>query len=187
MRLIVGITGATGAVYGIRLLEVLRDKGVESHLVVTEWGERTIALETKYSVEYVKSLASQVHSPSDLAASISSGSYPVKGMAIVPCSMKTLSAIAHGYSESLVARAADVTIKEHRPLVLVARETPLSAIHIENMLNLSRLGVTVMPPMPAFYFRPRSIDDLVNHLVGKILDRFEIDHDLFPRWDASNH
>lgn len=187
MRLVVGITGATGAIYGIRTLEALRSSGVESHLVISPWGEKTIEAEASHSVEAVKALAFRCYDPSDLGAPISSGSYLTEGMVIVPCSMKTLAAIANGYSENLIERAADVTIKEHRPLVLVVRETPLSAIHLENMLKLARLGVTIMPPMPAFYCGPRSIDDIVNHLVGKVLDKFNIQHDLFQRWGSSEH
>ncbi|MCR4402045.1 MAG: UbiX family flavin prenyltransferase [Firmicutes bacterium] len=187
MRLVVGITGATGAIYGIRVLEALKAGGIESHLVISPWGEKTIEVETSYSVATVKALASHCHDPSALDAPISSGSYLTAGMIIAPCSMKTLAAIANGYSENLLERAADVTIKESRPLVLVVRETPLSAIHLENMLKLARLGVTIMPPVPAFYCRPRSIDDVVNHLVGKILDRFGLSHDLFPRWGSCEH
>lgn len=184
MRLIVGITGATGAIYGIRLLEALRDKAVETHLVLSSWGARTVELETRYSVAEVKALATRWYSPEDLAAPISSGSFVVDGMVIAPCSMKTLAGVVHGYSDNLIVRAADVTIKEQRPLVLVARETPLSPIHLKNMLDLARLGVTIMPPMPAFYCKPQSVDDVVNHLVGKILDRFGIMHDLFVRWGS---
>lgn len=187
MRLVVGITGATGAIYGIRTLEALRSRGVESHLVISPWGEKTIEVETSHRVEAVRALASHCYDPSDLGAPISSGSYLTEGMVIVPCSMKTLAAIANGYSENLIERAADITIKQHRPLVLVVRETPLSAIHLENMLKLARLGVTIMPPMPAFYCGLRSIDDIVNQLVGKVLDRFNIQHDLFQRWGSSEH
>ncbi|MGE5585884.1 MAG: UbiX family flavin prenyltransferase [Bacillota bacterium] len=184
MRLVVGITGATGAIYGIRMLDALRSAGVESHLVVSPWGERTIEVETPHTVETVKALASCCYDHSDLAAPISSGSYLTDGMVIVPCSMKTLAAVGNGYSSNLIERAADVTIKEGRPLVLVVRETPLSAIHLESMLKLARLGVTIVPPMPAFYCHPRSVDDIVNQLVGKVLDRFGVPHGLFPRWGA---
>ncbi|MGE5586762.1 MAG: UbiX family flavin prenyltransferase [Clostridia bacterium] len=187
MRLVVGITGATGAIYGIRVLEALKSSGVESHLVISSWGEKTIEVETSHSVEAVKALASHCHDPSDLDAPISSGSHLTEGMIVVPCSMKTLAGIANGYSENLIERAADVTIKEHRPLVLVVRETPLSAVHLENMLKLARLGVTIMPPVPAFYCHPQSVDDIVNHLVGKILDRFGLRHDLFQRWGSCEH
>lgn len=184
MRLVVAITGATGAIYGIRLLEALKDRGMESCLVVSKWAERTITAETSHSVDDVRSLSTHWYEPDDLAAPISSGSYATAGMVIAPCSMKTLGAIANGYSDNLVARAADVTMKERRPLVLVPRETPLSAIHLENMLKLARLGVTIMPPMPAFYCNPQSVDDIVNHLVGKVLDVFGVDHNLFRRWKA---
>jgi 4-hydroxy-3-polyprenylbenzoate decarboxylase len=182
VRVVVGITGATGVIYGIRLLQAFMDAGVESHLVVSEWGGKTIEVETSYTIEEVKSLATYCYDPLDLTASIASGSLLIDGMVIAPCSMKSLAAIATGYSENLISRAADVTIKEQRPLVLVVRETPLSAVHLENMLKLARLGVAIMPPMPAFYCRPQSIDDVVNHLVGKILDRFCIKHNLFSRW-----
>lgn len=182
MRLIVGMTGATGAVYGIRLLEVLRNFGVETHLVMSPWAERTIALETDRSPEAVKSLAAVTYRPGDLAALISSGTFRTSGMVIVPCSMRTLASIASGLSDNLLVRAADVCLKEGRPLVLAVRETPLNAIHLENMLKLSRAGATIMPPVPAFYGRPASIDDLVDHFVGRLLDRFGIEHTLYRPW-----
>lgn len=182
MRLIVGMTGATGAVYGIRLLEILHSSGVETHLVMSPWAERTIALETDHSPEAVRSLASVVHRPGDLAALISSGTFRTSGMVIVPCSMRTLASIASGLSDNLLVRAADVCLKEGRPLVLAARETPLNAIHLENMLKLSRAGAIIMPPVPAYYGRPASIDDLVDHFVGRLLDRFGIEHTLYRPW-----
>ena len=182
MRLIVGITGSTGVIYGIRMLETLKKLNVETHLIMSRWGERCIPMETEYTVDYVKSLATDTSDEKNMAASVSSGTHRVDGMIVAPCSMKTLSAIANGYDDTLVARAAGVTIKESRKLILMVRETPLSAIHLENMLKLSRLGVVILPPVTEFYTKPKSIDDIVNHGVGKCLDQFNIEHDLYPRW-----
>ena len=182
MRLIIGITGSTGAIYGIRMLETLKKLGVETHLIMSEWGEKCISMETEYTVDYVKSLASNLSDEKNMASSVSSGTHKVDGMIVAPCSMKTLSAIASGYDDTLVARAASVTIKESRKLILMVRETPLSAIHLENMLKLSRIGVVILPPVTEFYTKPRSIDDVVNHGVGKCLDQFDLEHDLYPRW-----
>ncbi len=182
MKIVVGISGATGPIYGIRLLEVLKDFGVETHLILSQWAEKTIAVETDYSVDDVKKLASHVYASSNQAAIISSGSFRTDGMAIVPCSMKTLAAISHGYSDNLLSRAADVILKERRKLVIVPRETPLSEIHLENMLKLARMGAVILPPMPAFYNKPASIDDLVNHSVSRILDQFGIENALSKRW-----
>src|SRR5215467_9710846 len=161
MRIIVGITGATGAVLGIRTLQVLRDAGVETHLVMSKWGARTLLHETPHTVDYVKSLATHVYGGSDQGAAISSGSFLTDGMLIAPCSVRTLSAIAHGYGDNLIHRAADVVLKERRKLVLAVRESPLSDIHLENMLKLSRMGVVIAPPALAFYSRPQSLDDLI--------------------------
>jgi 4-hydroxy-3-polyprenylbenzoate decarboxylase len=180
-RLIVGITGATGAVYGVRLLQALRATGVESHLVVSRWGARTLLHETPHSLAEVKAMATRAYSDNDQGAALSSGSFQTLGMVIAPCSMKTLSAIAHGHSDDLIHRAADVVIKERRRLVLVVREAPLSEIHLENMLKLARMGVVITPPVPAFYNHPRSIDDLVDHTVGRLLDLFDIHVDT-ARW-----
>jgi flavin prenyltransferase len=180
-RLIVGITGATGAVYGVRLLQALRATGVESHLVVSRWGARTLLHETPHSLAEVKAMATRAYSDNDQGAALSSGSFLTLGMVIAPCSMKTLSAIAHGHSDDLIHRAADVVIKERRRLVLVVREAPLSEIHLENMLKLARMGVVITPPVPAFYNHPRSIDDLVDHTVGRLLDLFDIHVDT-ARW-----
>ena len=177
-----GISGASGAIYGIRLLEELKKREVETHLIVSRWGAVTIAEETDYSVEQVKSLADKVYEEDDMSAAVSSGSFKTDGMVIVPCSMKTLSGIANGYAEDLLVRAADVCIKEKRKLILVVRETPLNAIHLENMLKLSRTGVDIMPPVPAFYSRPRSIDDIVDHTVGRIMDHIGLENRLFKRW-----
>ena len=184
MRLIVGITGSTGVIYGIRLLEVLKKLNVETHLIMTEWATKCIVMETDHDADYVKSLANSVSDEYNMAASVSSGTHKVNGMIVAPCSMKTLSSIANGYDETLVARAAAVTIKEDRKLVLMVRETPLSAINIENMLKLARLRVVILPPVTEFYTKPKTIDDIVNHGVGKCLDQFDIEHDLYPRWGS---
>lgn len=184
MKLIIGITGSTGVIYGIRMLETLKKLGVETHLIMSEWGEKCISMETEHSPEYVKSLANTTSDSKNMAASVSSGTHRINGMIVAPCSMKTLAAIANGYDDTLVARSAGVTIKEGRKLILMARETPLSAIHLENMLKLSRLGVVILPPVTEFYTNPKTIDDIVNHGVGKCLDQFDIDHDLYPRWGS---
>ncbi len=182
-RIIVAITGATGAIYGIRLLEALRTcSGVETHLVLSAWAKKTIALETDYTVEAVEALADHNHDQRDVGAPIASGSFPTAGMAIIPCSMKTLAAVAHGLAENLIVRAADVMLKERKKLILVPRETPLSTIHLENMLAVTRAGVCLIPPMPAFYNHPATIDDLVNHLVGRVMDQFGLPHNLVRRW-----
>ena len=182
MELIIGISGSTGVIYGIRMLEVLKELGIDTHLIMSEWGMKCIPMETQHDVEYVKSLATTVSDEKNMAASVSSGTHKVKGMIVAPCSMKTLSSIANGYDETLVARAAGVTIKEQRKLVLMARETPLSAIHLENMLKLARLGVVILPPVTEFYTKPKSISDIVDHGVGKCLDQFDIEHNLYKRW-----
>jgi 4-hydroxy-3-polyprenylbenzoate decarboxylase len=182
MRLIVGLTGATGAIYGVRFLERLREAAVETHLVISRWGARTLTHETPYSREQVEALAHTAYASADMGAAISSGSFMTDGMAIVPCSAKTLAAIAHGYGDSLIHRAADVVLKERRKLVLVVREAPLSDIHLENMLKLSRMGAVILPPMPAFYNNPRSLTDLVDHTVTRILDQFGIDVPGAQRW-----
>ena len=181
-RIIIAISGASGAIYGIRLLEALREKRVETHLILSEWAYVTIKIETNYLLEEVKKLASCSYSAKDLTASLASGSFSIQGMVIIPCSMKTLAAIACGYVDNLISRAADITIKEGRKLVLVPRETPLNAIHLENMLKLSRLGAVILPPIPAFYVKPSTIDDLVNHTIGKVMDQLGIDNNLYQRW-----
>ena len=182
MNLIIGISGSTGVIYGIRMLEVLKELDIKTHLIMSEWGMKCIPMETDYSIEQVKSLATTVYDEKNMAASVSSGTHKVDGMIVAPCSMKTLSSIANGYDETLVARAAGVTIKESRKLVLMARETPLSAIHLENMLKLARLGVVILPPVTEFYTKPKSISDIVDHGVGKCLDQFDIEHNLYTRW-----
>lgn len=185
MRLVVGITGSTGSTYGIKMLESLKRLKIETHLIISEWAKKCIVLETKYDLKYVKSLVDSYSDDSNMASSISSGTHKTDGMIVIPCSMKTLSAIANGYDETLVARAAGVTIKESRKLVLVVRETPFSSIHLENMLKLARIGVIILPPIPGFYNKPKTIDDLVNHTVGKCLDQFNIEHKLFKRWKTT--
>ena len=184
MRLIVAITGSSGVIYGIKMLECLRALKVETHLVMSEWGEKNIEIETEKSVSYVRGLASVCYDSKNMAASISSGSFKTDGMGIVPCSMKTLSSIANGYDDGLISRAASVCIKESRKLVLVPRETPLSKIHIENMRTLVDTGVTILPASPGFYQRPKTIDDMIAHIVGKVLDQFSIAHDLYQRWSG---
>jgi 4-hydroxy-3-polyprenylbenzoate decarboxylase len=181
-RLIVAITGATGAVYGVRLLEMLREAPVETHLVISPWGRRTLLHETPYTVDEVQRLASVTYAPNDQGAAISSGSFKTLGMAIVPCSMRTLASVAHGLGDNLVHRAADVVLKERRKLLLAPREAPLNDIHLENMLKLSRMGVVICPPMPGFYQRPRSIDDIVTHSVVRMLDQFGLHVDGPGRW-----
>lgn len=186
MKLIVGMTGATGAAIGVRVLRALKDLDVETHLVISRWARATIELETPYSVQEVIALASKTYSERDQAAAISSGSFRVDGMIVVPCSMKTLAAIRCGYGEGLIARAADVTLKEQRKLVLVPRESPLNAIHLENMLALTRAGAMMMPPMPAFYNHPTSTEDIINHIASRILDQFGLDNNLTRRWGETS-
>lgn len=182
-RVVIGMTGATGAIYGIRLLELLREHSdCSRHLIISPWAEETITYETGYTVPQVRSLADEVYDVRDLAAPVSSGSFQTLGMVVLPCSMKTLSAIAHGYDDNLIVRAADVTIKEGRPLVLCPRESPLSAIHLENMLKLSRLGVKLVPPMPNFYQHPATIDDLVRYQVIRTLDQLGLHLENAGRW-----
>ncbi|HKD24839.1 MAG TPA: UbiX family flavin prenyltransferase [Xanthobacteraceae bacterium] len=186
-RIIVGISGATGAVYGIRLLEVLSAvDGVESHLVMSSAARRTLSLETDYSVEQLESLADRVYKTSDIAAAISSGSFRATGMIVAPCSMKTVSGIATSYSDNLLLRAADVTLKDRRPLVLLVRETPFHLGHLRLLVQVAEMGAIVMPPMPAFYHRPATLEDIVDQTVNRALDLLdiELDHDLFPRWQG---
>ncbi|GAB6275256.1 MAG: UbiX family flavin prenyltransferase [Peptococcaceae bacterium] len=182
MRIVVAITGASGAIYGTTLLEELEKRKIETHLIISTWGKRIVELETVYSFDCVSEKASFSYGDEDMAAPPASGSFLHQGMVIAPCSMKTLAAITHGWAESLITRAADVTIKEKRPLILLPRETPFSPIHLENMLKLARLGVIIMPPIPAFYTRPETIQDLVNHLAGRVLDLLGIENNLVRRW-----
>src|SRR5947199_10536495 len=184
MKIIVGITGATGTIFGVRLLEVMKDAGVETHLVMSKWGIRTLLHETPYTVDYLKSLAGHTYGDTDQGAAISSGSFVTDGMIIAPCSMRTLAAIANGQGDNLIHRAADVILKERRKLALMVREAPLNAIHLENMLKLSRMGVVIIPPVPAFYNHPQTIDEIVDHIVMRILDQFDIRLDLAERWNG---
>jgi 4-hydroxy-3-polyprenylbenzoate decarboxylase len=184
-RIVVAITGATGAVFGVRTLERLREFDVESHLIITAWGAKTIEHELRMSVKQVRALADVNHRPGDQGATISSGSFETLGMIVAPCTVKTLAMIASGMADDLVARAADVVLKEQRKLVLMVRETPFSAVHLENMLKLARLGVSIFPPLPAFYNEPRTIDDLVDYTVTRALDQFGLHSARTPRWDGT--
>jgi len=186
-QLIVGISGASGAIYGVRLLQVLRDVAdVESHLVMSQAARQTLSLETDYSLRDVQALADVVHDARDIAASISSGSFKTAGMVILPCSIKTLSGIVNSYTDTLVTRAADVVLKERRPLVLCVRETPLHLGHLRLMTQAAELGAVIMPPVPAFYHRPQSLDEVINQTVNRVLDQFDIElpDDLFTRWQG---
>jgi flavin prenyltransferase len=183
-RLIIGMTGSTGAIFGIRLLEALKNSAIETHLIISKWAQRTIEHETPYKVEDVRALASVVHSQGDMGASLSSGSFLTEGMVVAPCSVRTLAGIANGYGEHLVHRAADVVLKERRRLILLVRETPLSEVHLENMLKLARMGVLIVPPVPAFYNHPQTVDDVVNHIVARVLDQLGIDAPFAKRWDG---
>jgi flavin prenyltransferase len=187
MRLVVAMTGATGAALGIRLLKVLAELGVETHLVLSDWARATIKIETDTTVDEVRALASHAYSSRDLAAGISSGSFRTDGMVVCPCSMKTLSAIRVGFSDNLITRAADVTLKERRRLVLVAREAPLSEIHLENMHYLARAGAVIFPPTVAYYSRPTSVDEVTDYVVGRVIDQLGIEHSLINRWRDGQH
>jgi len=184
-KLIVGITGATGTIFGVRLLQMLDGSGVETHMVLSKWAARTLVHETDYSIEQVQNLAAYNYSLGDQGAAISSGSFVTLGMVIVPCSMRTLAAIANGLADNLIHRAADVILKERRKLVLVVRESPLHEIHLENMLKLSRMGVVILPPVPAFYNHPQNLDDMINHIAMRVLDQFDIHLDVMNRWDGT--
>ena len=182
MRLVVGISGSSGVIYGVRLLDVLRQLNVETYLIMSTAAKETLVMETEKKVTEVEALATRVFAFNDIAASVASGSFPTDGMVVIPCSMKTLAGISSGYSDNLLLRAADVTLKERRPLVLVPRESPLTTIHLENMLKVASAGAILVPAMPAFYTRPRTVDDIIDHLVGKVLDAFKIKHTLYARW-----
>ena len=187
-RLIVGISGASGAIYGVRLLQVLRDvAGIETHLVMSQAARQTLSLETDLSLRDVQAVSDVVHDARDIAASISSGSFKTAGMVILPCSIKTLSGIVNSYTDTLVTRAADVVLKERRPLVLCVRETPLHLGHLRLMTQAAELGAVIMPPVPAFYHRPQTLDDVINQTVNRVLDQFDIDlpEDLFTRWQGA--
>jgi 4-hydroxy-3-polyprenylbenzoate decarboxylase len=183
-RLIIGISGATGAIYGVRMLEILADiEDIETHLVLSKAGKMTIQVETPHSVKDVEALADVVHDINNVGASISSGSFRTEGMVIAPCSMKSMGAIAHSLGGDLLVRAADVVLKERKKLVLAVRETPLHLGHLEAMASLARMGAMIFPPVPAFYHRPKTLDDIINQTVTRILDQFGIDVSLFRRWD----
>jgi len=182
MTITVAITGASGVQYGVRLLEVLSQLGVGTQLVMTKSGQELLGIETDYSLNYVMSLANRTYDETDLTAPIASGSHISDGMVIIPCSVKTLGSIAHGVSSNLVIRAADVCLKERRRLILVVRETPLNAIHLDNMLTLSRCGVIIMPASPGFYTRPATIEELIDVLIARVLDLLQLEHSVSRRW-----
>ncbi|AKA37802.1 UbiX family flavin prenyltransferase [Yersinia ruckeri] len=188
-RLIIGISGASGAIYGVRLLQVLQSvENVETHLIISHAARQTLALETDLSLREVQALADVVHDARDIAATISSGSFKTAGMVILPCSIKTLSGIVHSYTDGLLTRAADVVLKERRPLVLCVRETPLHLGHLRLMTQAAELGAVIMPPVPAFYHRPTSVQDIIDQTVNRVIDQFDIElpQDLFVRWQGSN-
>jgi len=181
-KIVVGISGASGVIYGVRLLSILKEKDVETHLIISNSGENNIQIETDYKMEDVKEMATIVYDHKNMAAKVASGSFLVDGMVVVPCTIKTLSGIANSYSENLIVRAADVTLKEKRKLVLVVRETPLHKGHLTLMTKAADNGAHILPPVPSFYHYPKTIDDIIDQTVGKILDYLEIEHDLFRRW-----
>lgn len=183
-RLVIGMTGATGAVFGVRVLQMLHGSGIETHLVMSQWATRTLTHETSLTVKDVESLATKSYRPTDQGAAISSGSFVTQGMVIAPCSMRSLAAIANGFGDNLIHRSADVMLKERRKLVLLVRESPLHEIHLENMLKLSRMGVVILPPMPAFYNHPQNLDDMINHIVMRVIDQFDTHLDIVNRWDG---
>ncbi|TDI65576.1 MAG: UbiX family flavin prenyltransferase [Alphaproteobacteria bacterium] len=186
MRLIIAMSGATGLIYGIRLLEVLKPMpDVETHLIMSRTAKMNAVIETDWSVKDIEALADEVHSDKDLAASISSGSFTTDGMVVVPCSMKSLSGIANSYADTLIVRAADVVLKEHRRLVVVPRETPLHVGHCKLLYEAAQLGAIIVPPMPAFYNRPQTIDDIINHTVGRLLDLYGLDAGIVKRWSGA--
>ena len=182
MKITVGISGASGVILGIRLLNKLKEKNVETHLVLSDWAKKNIEIETNFKVADIESMAHVCHDNKNMGACIASGSFISSGMVILPCSMKTLSSVANGYADSLIVRAADVTIKEHRKLIIAPRETPLNAIHLENMLKLARLGVVIMPPMLTLYNKPDNVMAMVDHLINRILDQLGIANDSAVRW-----
>lgn len=186
LKILIGINGATGVIYGIRLLQVLSGmKDAETHLIISAAGEQTIEIETEFKVEEVKGMADYCYAIDDIGARLASGSFQQDGMIVAPCSMKTLSALAHSYADNLLTRAADVTLKEKRRLLLLVRETPLHLGHLKNMISVTEMGAIVMPPIPAFYSRPQTIQDIVDHTVGRALDLFQVEHHLFPRWPGT--
>jgi len=183
-RLIVAMTGATGTIIAVRALEMLRGTGIETHLVMSKWAVRTLLHETSYRPEDVERLATHVYAVGDQGAAISSGSFLTEGMIVAPCSMRTLAAIAHGFGDNLIHRAADVVLKERRKLVLAVRESPFSDIHLENMLKLSRMGAVLCPPMPAFYTRPKTVDDIITWSAARLLDQIGVHTEMSSRWDG---
>lgn len=186
-RIVVGITGATGAVFGLRLLDALSEAGIETHLVVSRWGQQTVEHECGVDLAGLRARASVFHGTGNMAATISSGSFHTDGMVIAPCSMKTLAAVAHAHADDLVSRAADVVLKERRRLVLLPREAPLNLAHLRNMVQVTEMGGVVFPPVPAFYSHAKTVDELVNHTVGRVLDLFGVEHDRIKRWQGMKH
>ncbi len=182
MKILLSLTGATGAIYGIRLLEVLKETEHCVELIISRWAEKTIEIETNYIVEQVKSLADAVYDEGDLAAAAASGSYGIDAVIIAPCSMKTVAGIANGFSENLIIRSADVALKERKPLLMMVRETPFSLVHLRNMTTVTEAGGIIVPPLPAFYHNPATIDDIIDPSVGKVLDLLGMEHDLYCRW-----
>ncbi len=183
LRIVIGINGSSGVIYGIRLLQVLGSiPNMETHLVITRAGGQTIEIETEYQASEIRTLADCCYRIDDLTACLASGSFEHDGMIVAPCSMKTLSALAHSYADNLLTRAADVTLKERRRLILLVRETPLHLGHLKNMVSVTQMGGVIMPPLPAFYHKPRTLQDIVDHTIGKVLDMFHIEHNLFERW-----
>jgi len=185
MRLVVGISGASGVIYGVRLLEVLKKKNIETYLVITPLAEKILEQETNLKKQKLIKIATHHYEINDLSAPIASGSFLTQGMIVIPCSMKTLTGIACGYSDNLLLRAADVTLKEKRHLVIVPRETPLRKVHLENMVKLAGEGAFIVPAMPGFYYNPETLDDIINHIVGKVLDILGIDNNLYQRWNKT--
>jgi 4-hydroxy-3-polyprenylbenzoate decarboxylase len=181
-RIVIGISGASGVIYGVRILSLLRDKKLETHLVISESGKNNIQIETDYSLDQVEAMADYVYDTRDVGAALASGSFLTDGMVVAPCTIKTLSGIANSYTNNLLVRAADVTLKEKRKLVLVVRETPLHKGHLRLMTMAADMGAHILPPVPSFYHAPKTIDDIINQTIGKIFDYLSIDHDLFKRW-----
>jgi len=184
LPLVVGITGASGVIYGVELLKALQNTDVETHLILSESAGRNLAIETKYSIKEVRSMADVVYRNKDVGAAVASGSFLTRGMVVVPCTIKSLSGIAYSYADNLITRAADVTLKEKRTLVMMVRETPLHKGHLEMMARCADLGATILPPMPSFYHGPQNIQDIINQSIGKVLDQLGIEHDLFRRWGS---
>ena len=185
LPLVVGISGASGVIYGVELLKVLKDLGQPAHLIISEMGARTLSIETGYALDDLRALAAEAHNVKDIAAGPASGSFLTRGMIIAPCSIKTLSGVANSFSTNLLIRAADVTLKERRPLVLLVRETPLHKGHLNLMARAADAGAVIMPPVPAFYHKPQSITDIIHQTLGKALDHVGVEHDLFDRWSGT--